>query len=52
MDVCRQYGYKKAIHVEELYALMPDIAPIIEKEYPGERREAKKADVLSRFGIS
>ena len=34
LDVCKHYGFQKPIHVEELYSLMPDIAPFIYKEYP------------------
>ena len=42
MDVCRQYGFRKAIHVEELYALMPNLSPLAQKEYPPERQAANK----------
>ena len=50
MDVCKHYGFQKAVHVEELYSLMPDIAPFIHKEYPQSRLDANKASVLQRFG--
>ena len=50
MDVCREYGFRKAIHVEELYALMPNLSPLAQKEYPPERQAAKKDALLKRLG--
>ena len=35
--VCREYGFKKAIHVEELYALIPNAVPLAKKEFPRDR---------------
>lgn len=32
MDVCKEYGFRKAIHVEELFALLPDLTPLAKKE--------------------
>ena len=32
LDICQDYGFHKAIHVEELCALMPDLVPIAKKE--------------------
>lgn len=52
MNVSKEYGFKKAIHVEELYALMPYLAPLGEYDYPMDRREKNKAIVLERFGMT
>ena len=38
MEVCEHYGFEKAIHVEELYALMPGISPLVGYEYPEDIR--------------
>ena len=32
MNVCKEYGLRKAIHVEELFALIPALSPISMKE--------------------
>ena len=32
LSVCQEYGFKKAIHVEELFALMPQLSPLLRKE--------------------
>ena len=32
MQVCAEYGLRKAIHVEELYALIPQLSPLSMKE--------------------
>ena len=39
MSVCQEYGYTKAIHAEELYALMPYLCPLAMKEFPEDRRQ-------------
>ena len=52
MDVSAHYGFKKAIHVEELYALIPGISPLVGYEYPEDRRREKLANLLSRFKMS
>ena len=38
MRVSKAYGLKKAIHVEELYALMPQLFPLGQYDYPEERK--------------
>ena len=50
MEVCKHYGFTKAIHVEELYALMPVLSPLAKYDYPEERRLQNKEKVLQRFG--
>ena len=52
MNVTKEYGFKKAIHVEELYALMPYLCPLIDYDYPMARRERNKVAVLERFGMT
>ena len=42
LRVCAEYGFNKAIHVEELYALMPNAAPLQKKEYPKDRQDRIK----------
>ena len=50
MSVCQEYGYTKAIHAEELYALMPYLCPLAMKEFPDERRLKRKETLLARLG--
>ena len=52
MGVCKEYGFRKAVHVEELLALMPHLSPSPASQYPRERTEARKEAVLSRLGLS
>lgn len=51
LSVCAEYGLRKAVHAEELFALIPNAAPLQKKEYPKDRQEKMKEQVLKRFGI-
>ena len=50
LSVCREYGFRKAIHVDELYSLIPEICPVATKEYPKDIQAAKKDALLRRLG--
>ena len=52
MEVSQHYGFKKAIHMEELFALMPSLSPLATYEYPKDRKSEKKASLLERFQMS
>ena len=52
MSVCESYGFTKAIHIEEVYALMPQISPLTMKEYPRDRQEQARKAVVKRLGQS
>ena len=52
MEVSEHYGFKKAIHMEELFALMPSLSPLVTYEYPKDRQSEKKAALLDRFQMS
>ena len=49
LKVCHEYGFAKAIHAEELFALAPNAAPLAKKEYPADRQAKNRAAVLARF---
>ena len=43
LQVSQNYGFKKAIHAEELFSLMPELSPLTQKCYPPSLMEEKKA---------
>ena len=45
------YGFQKAIHVEELAALVPELCPLPLKSIPESLLLDRKAAVLKRFGM-
>lgn len=34
LEICQAYGFKKAIHVDEVYAMCPELMPMIRKSFP------------------
>ena len=52
MDVCKHYGFNKAIHTEELFAIMPQLSPLSKLEYPKDRMIANKAALTKRLGMN
>ena len=50
-EVCREFGFKKAIHIEELQALIPSAAPLAKAKSPRERSDRQRTEVLERFGV-
>ena len=52
IEAIHEYGFKKAIHSEELLGMMPELAPLPARTIPESLLEARKAAALKRFGIS
>ncbi len=34
IDICHKYGFKKALHVEEVFALKPELSNLTRKQFP------------------
>ena len=52
VDVCVDYGFEKAMHVEEVLALIPEVSRFARASLPESTLIRRKADVLKRFEIS
>jgi len=37
LDICQAYGFKKCVHVVELFAMMPQIAALSYRSFPREK---------------
>ncbi len=46
------YGYKKAIDIEELFTLYPQISPVTKSQVSKSYIEEKKGEVLQRLNIT
>ena len=51
VEVIADYGFQKAIHAEELVALMPELSPRPYKHLPESLMLERKAAVLKRFNM-
>ena len=47
--VLKDYGYKKIIELEEMFALHPELGPSTAKWYPESELMEKKRKLLKRF---
>ena len=52
IEAIHEYGFKKAIHSEELLGMMPELAPLPARTIPESLLEARKTAALKRFGIT
>ena len=52
IEAIHEYGFKKAIHSEELLGMMPELAPLPARTIPESLLEARKAAALKRFGMT
>ena len=52
IDVINGYGFKNAIHTEELAALIPALSPLTLKSLPESLMHDRKQAVLKRFGMT
>ena len=52
IEAIHDYGFKKAIHSEELLGLIPEIAPLPTRTMPESLLTARKEAVLKRFGMT
>ena len=37
IDICKDYGFNNAIHVDEVFSMCPDIVPLSKASFPIER---------------
>jgi hypothetical protein len=49
IDLAKLYGYKKAIDIEELFALYPELSPVSHSHASREYLHDKKQQVLQRL---
>jgi len=42
ISVCKEYGFNKAIHIDEYFSIHPHLNPLVEKTFPKERMSRAK----------
>ena len=50
INVSQEYGFTRAIHIDEYFSLHPELSPLVEKTFPKERMSRAKEQVIRRLG--
>jgi hypothetical protein len=50
INISQEYGFTKAIHIDEYFSLHPELSPLVAKTFPKARMTQAKEKVIQRLG--